>query len=219
MKKIIYFLIFTVLPLFGYTQVYQPLPNFYRPIDSDAIQKADNSQEDKVDFGVTLGTGFTSFGGQSMMNSFVAPSIDYQVNPNLTLNFTGVISNFDQTPFGSGPNLSPSESGLMPLNNNNSFAISVGGTYQPNERMYFRARGQHAENSMMPFNLYPGQDMHSSDYNALSLGMGYKISENASIDFEFRFSEGNNPYYNPYSPYNRHNSFNSFNSFNRHPYW
>lgn len=219
MKKIFYFLILIILPVFGYSQMYQPLPNFYRPIDSATIQKAESSQDDKVDFGLTVGTGFTSFGGQSMMNSYVAPSIDYQVNPKLTLNFTGVISNFNQTPFGSGPNFNPSDGGLMPLNNNNSFAISAGGTYKPNDRMYFRAEGQHAEPSMTPFSLYPGQNRHSSDYNALSLGMGYKISENASIDFEFRFSEGNNPYYNSYSPYNRHNSFNSFNSFNRHPFW
>jgi len=219
MKKIFYFLILTILPAFGYSQMYQPLPNFYRPIDSSTIQKAKDAN-DKVDFGVSVGTGFTSFGGQSMMNSYVAPSLDYQVNSDLTLNFTGVFSNLNQSPFSSAAKFSPSGNGLMPLNtNNNSYAISVGGTYQPNDRMYIRAQGQHAENSMAPFSLYPNKNMQSTDYNSFSLGMGYKISENASIDFEFRFSEGNNPYYNNYNPYSPYNRYNSFNSFHRHPFW
>ncbi|MCF8335718.1 MAG: hypothetical protein K9H65_03860 [Bacteroidales bacterium] len=209
MKKLFYFLILTILPVFGYSQIYQPLPNFYSPIDSSVIHNAKDSNEDKVDFGLTVGTGFTSFSGHSMMNSYVAPSIDYQVNSNFSLNFTGVISNFNQSPFSSTANFSPSGDGLMPMNtSNNSYAISAGGTYQPNDRMYISAQGQHAENSMAPFSLYPDQNNRSFDYNSFSLGMGYKISENASIDFEFRFSEGNNPFY---TPYNRYNSFDSFN--------
>ncbi|MFW5915939.1 MAG: hypothetical protein ACOCTM_00555 [Bacteroidota bacterium] len=217
MKRLFYFLMLTILPAVGSSQMFQPLPNFYRPIDSSAIQKAKESN-DKLDFGVTVGTGFTSFSGHSMMNSFVAPSIDYEVNPDLTLNFTGVISNSNHSPFSSVSGFNLSERGLMPMNtNDNSYALSLGGTYQPNDRMYIRAQGEHAENSMAPFNLYPGQDINSqsNDYNSFSLGMGYKISENASIDFEFRYSDG----FNSYSPYNRHNSFNSFRSFNRHPFW
>lgn len=217
MKKILYIFILSVLPVFGYSQLYQPLPNFYRPIDPSAIEKAKDADDDKLDFGVTVGTGFTSFSGQSIMNSYVAPSLNYEVNPNLTLNFTGVFSNFNQAPFSSSAGINPSGNGLMPMNtNNNSYAISAGGTYQPNGRMYIRAQGQHAENSMSPFSLYPDQNNQSSDYNSFSLGMGYKISENASIDFEFRFSEGNNPFYSPYSPYNQYNSFNSF---NRRRFW
>jgi hypothetical protein len=221
MKRSFYFLIIMMMfPLLGYGQFIQTLPNFYQPIDPSAIQEAKDSEDDKVDFGVTVGTGFTSFGGNSMMNSYVAPSLDYRVNSNLTLNFSGVVSNFNQAPFSSAPGFNPSGNGLMPLNNsNNSYSFSVGGTYKPNDRMYIRAQGQHAENTMTPFSLYPGQNNQSNDYNSFSLGMGYKLSENASIDFQFRFSDGNNPYYSPYSPYNGYNSFNSFRSYNRHPFW
>lgn len=218
MKRLVYIMALLFLPVFGFGQLFQPMPNFYRPIDPATIQKAQSSREEKVDFGLTVGTGFTSYSGHSMMNSYLAPSIDYRVNSDLTLNFTGVISNFNQSPFGGSAAFNPSENGLMPLStDNSSYSISAGGTYQPNDRMYVRAQGQFSESSMSPFSLYPGQNNQSQDFHSFSLGMGYKITENTSIDFGFRFSEGNNPFYNPYSPYN---SYNSFHSFNRtRPWW
>lgn len=212
MKKLAYILFFLALPAFGYSQMFQQLPNFYRPIDPSAIEKPDDNQSDKVDFGLTVGTGFTSFGGNSMMNSYLAPNMAYKVNSKLTVNVSGIISNMNQFPFSGGAAKIGSPSGsLMPMNtNNNSYAISAGGVYKPNERFYIKAQGQYADNSMSPFSLYQGQNRNATDYSSLSLGMGYKISEKASIDFEFRVANGYNNLYNPYNSYNPYGNFNSF---------
>jgi len=210
MKRMIYTLVLLGIPFLAGAQQYQMLPNFYRPLDPSAIEQARQDDNDKLDFNMTVGTGFSSLGGQSAMNSWVAPSIGYQVNSNLRIQFTGVLSNNN---IFSAPSAPAGQNGLMPINSGgNSFALSGEGIYQPNERFYIRAGGQYADRSMTPFHLYPQNNRMSSDYKSLHVGMGYKISENSSIQFQMQFSDGYNPYGNPYmnsyrSPYAPHSPF------------
>ena len=187
-------------------QHFQLLPNFYRPLDPSEINESKPSTDEKLDFNMTVGTGFASFGGQSMMNSYLAPSIGYQVNSNLKLNFTGIIANTNPISMNRVSSPSP-QGGFVPFAQNNSFAISGEGIYQPNDRLYIRAGGQYADRSMAPFQLYPGNNQFASDYKSVNFGMGYKISENSSISFQMQFSDGYNPFVNPYS---HRNSFSPF---------
>ena len=207
MKRLVYIFVLLVLPSWAMGQQYQLLPNFYRPLDPSEIRQSNSEEGEKLDFNMTVGTGFTSFGGQSSMNSYLAPSIGYQVNPHLRLNFTGVIANTNA--LSSGNVASPAnQGGFMPFNqNNNTFAISGEGIYQPNDRFYIRAGGEYAENSMAPFQLYPGNNQFSTDYKSVNFGMGYRISDQASISFQMRFSDGYDPFANPYA---RRNSFSPF---------
>ena len=200
MIRRILFVLFISLPFMGMTQNYQVLPDFYRPIDSSAIAKNKASQ-DKTDFGVTLGTGFSSFGGHSMMQSYVAPHFDFQVNEKLQLNFTGVFANSNSPVLNSNQGFVPAQRDGM-----QSYALSGSSVYQPNENFMIRVQGTYVENSMQPFSLYPQQG--NTDYKSVSLGMGYKFNENTSIGIEFRVSDGYNPYYSPY-----------YNSYNTNPFF
>ena len=212
MKRLIYILVLMGVPFWAAAQQYQMLPNFYRPLDPSAIQQASEQGNEQVDFNMTVGTGFSSFGGQSSLNSWIAPSIGYQVNPNFRVQVTGVLSNTNALSFGHAP-AANQQNGMMPLNTGgNSFALSGEGIYQPNDKFYIRAGGQYADRSMTPFNLYPQSNHIHSDYKSLHVGMGYKISENSSIQFQMQFSDGYNPYANPYmnsysSPYAPQNPF------------
>jgi len=198
MKRLAYLFILVALPIIGMGQQVQLLPNFYRPLDPSQIRQSNKTVEERLDFDMTVGTGFSSFGGHSAMNTYVAPSIGYQVNSNLSLRFTGVFSNTNGTPFGTAP-AGTSTGQFLPFNqSNSSFTISGQGIYQPTERLYITAGGQYSENSMAPFRLYSGGNSFSSDYKSMNFGMGYKLSEDASISFQMRFSEGYNPYANPY---------------------
>ena len=214
-KAIIYIGIMMVLPLLGLSQMYQSMPNFYRPIDSSAIEKANQREVGDVDFSMNVGTGFSSFSGNGMMNSYIAPSVDYKVSSDLTLNFSGMISNLN--PVGSsGPVVAESGGGMMPLSSNNhSFGISAGGVFQPTNKLYIRAQGEYAENATAPFSLYPNPvSGQSNDYKSVSLGMGYQINEKTSIGFEFRYSDG---YHSPYNPYSSYNGYNMMHR--RNPWW
>jgi len=213
MKRLAYLIILVALPVLGMGQQYQLLPNFYRPLDPSEIRQSNKKVDEKLDFDLTVGTGFSSLAGQSAMNTYVAPSIGYQVNSNLTLRFTGVFSNTSGMPLGTA-SAGSSEGMFLPINqSNNSFAISGQGFYQPNDKLYITAGGQYSENSMAPFRLYPGAHSFSHDYKSMNFGMGYKISEDASISFQMRFSDGYNPFANPYST---NSSFSPF--YQRHPW-
>jgi hypothetical protein len=203
-RKAVCSIILVMIPVLGIGQLYPVLPKFYLPVDSSVIQSNQNDRDD-IDVGLTVGSGLVSYSGQSMMNSFLMPSINYRVSPHLLVNFTGVINNTNQSLFNRATPSVPAGDNSIPLNRDDkSFSFSASGVYQPNDRMYFAIQGQHSENSMYPFSLYPGQNQYDRDYNSISLGMGYKLSEKASIDFGFRFSGGDFPYYRPYSPVNRY---------------
>ena len=198
MKGLIYTLMLLAVPLFGAAQQYQMLPNFYRPLNPSAIEQNKDAGSDPVDFNMSVGTGFSSFAGQSTLNSWLAPSVGYQVNPNLRLQFTGVLANTNALSTGSAP-VPAGQKGMMPYNTGGqSFSFSGEGIYQPNENFYIRAGGTYADQSMTPFNLYPQDNRISSDYKSIHLGMGYKISESSSIQFQMQLSEGYNPYGNPH---------------------
>jgi hypothetical protein len=207
MKRLAYVFILVALPVIGMSQQYQLLPNFYRPLDPSEIRQSNKTAGDKLDFDMTVGTGFSSFAGQSAMNTYIAPSIGYQVNSDLSLRFTGIFSNTSGMPFANASAGSP-QGAFAPANpSNNAFTISGQGLYQPNDRLYITAGGQYTQNSMAPFRLYPeGNDAFSNDYKSINFGMGYKISEDASISFQMRFSDGYDPFANPYNRNRYHSS-------------
>jgi hypothetical protein len=181
------------------------LPKFYKPLDSTVVKQ--NKQEDKVDFGMSMGTGFSTGSGYSMMNSYIAPNVSFKVSSDLQLNFQGVVSNYNTNPFGNTRNTTSPEMFKGTANNSQSFAFSGGGIYQPNDKFYISAQGQVAENPMQPFSLYPTQNRDGLEYKSFSVGMGYKISENTHINFQIGFQDNKNsfynPYYSPFSSYNR----------------
>ena len=213
MKGMVYTVFLLLVPILAMGQQYQMLPNFYRPLDPSAVEQSGQSETtDKVDFNMTVGTGFSSFAGHSTLRSYLAPSVEYQVNPNLNLRFTTIFSNTNALSPGMAASASQTGKG-MPLNQgNNSFAFSGEGIYQPNDKFYIRAGGQYADRSMQPFSLYPQSNQVNSDCKSFHLGMGYKISESSSISFRMQLSDGYNPYANPYnqmnSPFSPHNRFN-----------
>jgi hypothetical protein len=199
MNRLAYIIILLALPVMGMGQQYQLLPNFYRPLDPSEIRQSNKTAGDKFDFDMTVGTGFSSFSGQSAMNTYIAPSIGYQVNSDLSLRFTGVFSNTSGMPLGRTSAGSP-QGGFVPVNpSNNAFTISGQGLYQPNDRLYITAGGRYTENSMAPFSLYPEGNRFSNDYKSFNFGMGYKISEDASISFQMQFSDGYDPFARPYN--------------------
>jgi len=195
-----------IMPFMGFSQSYRMLPDFYQPIDSATIAQ-NKKVQDKTDFGVTLGTGFSSFSGNAMMQSYIAPHFNYQVNENIQFQFTGVIARSNSSLFSGG------SQGLVPYNSQpNSYAISGSSIYQPNDKMQFHARGTYVENSMQPFSRFPQQQQ--TEYKSISFGMNYKLGENASFGVEFQFSDGLNPYYSPYR-----NMYNSRSSFFNDPFF
>ena len=197
---------FAVFPYFLEAQIYTPLPKFYQPIDSATIAKNKQKQmhEGETDFGVTMGTGFSSFGG-GVMNSYIAPNMKYQLTEDFRLD-VGTIISTTNSGFMQGGGFQANSSSP------NNFGFSGRGVYTPTEKLSISFSGAYMEydNAMQPFNRYPQQN-NEMNYKSMSFGLGYKISENASINFEFGYSNGGNGLYSPYnnsfhSPFSPHNT-------------
>ncbi|HKL37513.1 MAG TPA: hypothetical protein VJ876_01375, partial [Bacteroidales bacterium] len=60
MKRLAYLIILVALPVLGMGQQYQLLPNFYRPLDPSEIRQSNKKVDEKLDFDLTVGTGFSS---------------------------------------------------------------------------------------------------------------------------------------------------------------
>ena len=206
-KLILIILAITALPYFLNAQFYSPLPKFYQPIDSSTIAKNKRQQmhEGETDFGVTMGTGFSSFAGGAM-NSYIAPNMKYQLTEDFRLDVGTVISTTNS-------GLMQNSSLQANSNNPDNFGFSGRGTYTPNERLSISFSGTYMEsdNAMVPLNRNT-QHNNQMNYQSMSFGMGYKISESSSINIEFRYSSGDNGMFSPYnnrsfnSPYRHHNN-------------
>lgn len=192
-------------------QRFMPLPKFYRPIDSAAI--AENQQKlekGQTDFGMTVGTGFSTGNYGSMMNSYIAPNVQYQATEDLQLNFSGIFSTGKGSLQPGGPSFS---SGQL---NPQSYGISGQGIYTPTNKLTVSFSGTVMENSsIQPFNLYPSQNTNMN-YKSMSLGVGYQFSEKTSISFQFRMSDGGNMFYSPYNNYNQ--MYSPFNPYHQRTY-
>jgi hypothetical protein len=204
-KLLILILALGIVPFLLEAQFYSPLPNFYKPIDSATIAKNKQEQLKKgeTDFGMTMGAGYSSFAGGTM-NSYIAPEFKYQVNENLRLNVTSIISR-------SNFSMNQGSSFMAAQSQPTNFGFRGSGIFTPTEKLSVRFSGTYMENdqSMMPLNRFPHQNQNMN-YKSMSFGVGYQISKNSSVNVEFRFSNGNDGMFSPYnnsvySPYNPYN--------------
>lgn len=194
----------------GIAQVFPLLPKYYQPIDSSVIASKNKEAEKedkeilmqkhkKLSYDVTVGGAYSSFGsGMSMMSSYIAPSINYQVNSKLSVSIDGIIMknsmNGLESRFGAGSQYSYNSS---PHN----YGISGSAFYQLNDKWTIYGDGAYLENQSV-FNDYRAE-MYSTDYKTVSLGIGYKFNDKVSFNVQYRYSNGLDPAYNFSSPYNR----------------
>lgn len=216
MKSILISILFVLcLNLTGFSQVFPLLPKYYQPLDStvlanDSEEEADKKEtlmkrHEKVSYSVALGTGYTSFGNNlSMMNSYIAPTIDYQVNSKLNLSVTGIMI---QNNYNGLEGVYGYEPGYSYNSNPSNYGISGTAFYQLNDKWSIWGDGAYLENQSV-FNDFR-KEVYDTDYKTVSIGVGYKINDKVSFNFQYRYSNGLNPAYNYSSPfYNRaHNPY------------
>ena len=202
-----------ILCLNGFGQVFPLMPKYYQPLDSSVLA-GDNKKEEakkqtllkqheKLSYSVSLGTGFSSFGNNmSMMSSYIAPSINYQVNSKLYLTVDGVIM---QNNMSGMEGIYGNSAGYSYNSSPSNYGISGMAYYQLSDRWSIYGDGAYFQNQSV-FNDYRAQ-MYDTDYKTMSIGVGYKVSEKFHFNLQYRYSNGLNPAYNSMSPFR--NSINS----------
>lgn len=202
----------------SFGQIRPFMPKFYQPIDSSVISKKDDTKDKKdkkqsliknqsrISYSVSVGTGYSSFSNNlSMMNTYVAPSINYMANDRLSFTINGVVM---QNNYNGLENFSGYQAGAYNSKTSN-YGISGSALYQISERWSIYGDGTYFENQSVFTNYNSG--MYDNDYKSVSLGVGYKVSDKFQFQAQFRFSDGLNPAYNSLSPF-YHSPFNQNNS-------
>lgn len=202
MKSILISILFIVtLNCSGFTQVFPLMPKYYKPLDSSVLANKSEEEEkkqqmlmqqhEKLTYTVAMGTGYTSFGSDiSMMHSYIAPTIDYQVNSKLNFSVTGIVM---QNNINGLEAFYGSEPGYAYNSNVSNYGITGSAYYQLNNKWSVWGDGAYLENQSI-FNDYRA-NVYDDDFKTVSVGVGYKVSDKVHFNIEYSYSNGLNPSY------------------------
>lgn len=177
----IFFLL--ILPVFGQVRM------------NDSVDNPDQHffQPKKFNYGLSLGSQFTSMQGfGSALNTWVAPSISYNVNKRLSIGggFSIIQSNYFNA-------RSYVENGQNSFSNGSfsSATLFINGQYLINDRLtvWGSAFKQFPiTNDPLPYN--PFNPVSKKGAQGVDFNVGYRIGKNFYIQAGFRYTDGINPY-------------------------
>jgi hypothetical protein len=208
MKVVLISVFFVIIVSFtSLAQVFPLMPKYYKPLDSSVLANKNEEEEkkkqtlmqkhEKLTYTVAMGTGYSSFGSEmSMMNSYIAPTIDYQVNSKLNFSVTGIVM---QNNISGLEAFYGNEPGYSYNSNVSNYGITGSAYYQLNDKWSVWGDGAYMENQSI-FNDYRA-DVYNNDFKTVSVGVGYKVSDKVEFNIEYRYSNGLNPSYHRNSPF------------------
>lgn len=186
-------LVFMLLGLQSNAQLTRDLYRLYHPAYFNRTAEADTSEfnpwglnkSKKTSYSVELGSSYSSFGG-GLASSYVSPTVSFMATEKLHIVAGG---RFSRTNAASIPFLS-SELGNAPqqqLSGNPTEAFAQL-HFQLNDKLSFYGMGVFGKNQLYVSPFQSG--VSKTDYQHLSFGMDYKISEKFSIGASFGIDNG-----------------------------
>lgn len=205
MRKILMALALTgFTALVGQAQLIRDLHRIYEPVyknagssDSASIYTPFGIIRPGVNYGLTMGTGYSFMGGGvGMSGSYIAPSVTYSHNRLQVI--AGVT--LSRTSFH-GLDIPAGDATEQNYNTSNPYQAWAYTQYQFTNRFSVYAMGSVSQNQtfMSPYQNYFGT------FNSQQLGVGfnYRLGSKTTIGASFNFvnHNPNNLFYNPYSPF------------------
>lgn len=207
MRKILIALALTgFTALVGQAQLIQDLHRIYEPVyknagsyDSASIYTPFGIIKPGVNYGLTMGTGYSFMGGGvGMSGSYISPSVTYshnrlQVIAGVTLSHTSL----------HGLDIPAGNATGQSYNASNPYQAWAYTQYQFTNRFSVYAMGSVSQNQtfISPYQNYFG----TFNSQQLSVGFSYRLGSKTTIGTSFNFvnRNPNNLFYNPYSPFGR----------------
>ncbi len=150
-------------------------------------------QPKKFDYGVTLGSEFTSTSGfGSGLNTYLTPHFSYNINKRLSI---GGGFSIVQTNYFKARSYFQNEQNSFSNGSFTSAMIFVNGQYLVNDRLtiYGSAFKQFPiTNDPLPYN--PFNPVSPNGAQGVNFNVGYKVGKNMFIQAGFRYTQGVNPY-------------------------
>lgn len=162
--------------------------------DTSRTIQTNGFQKGKFDYGLSIGSQFSTTSGHgSALNSFVSPSISYNVSKRFRIGggITYVNTNLFNTRSWYSSESAPGTSG-----NFSTGLIYVNGTYLVSNRLTITGSAFKAfpiSGDPLPYNLY--NPISNKGAQGVNFNVDYRIGEHFHIQAGFGYAEGVNPYY------------------------
>ncbi len=141
----------------------------------------------KPSYSLEMGTSFMKTRGSgSIISSYIAPSLNYQFTPKMSVTAGFMVSNnnFSSLPVYTNEGISRTNGSFT----QNTMFLSA--DYQATERLKIEATILYSMNKGNPYQT----QLYGNDNISYSFSADYKISDNIHIGIQVQHSEGNNPY-------------------------
>ncbi|QKG79836.1 hypothetical protein [Tenuifilum thalassicum] len=178
-------------------RIYEPVYNPSQTLDSSANSSPYGSIKPGLNYGLTIGSGYTFMGnGIGMSGSYLSPSVTYSNN---RLQVMAGVTLSRNNMHGIKPNDIISTSNTNQFSNPyHAWAITQ---YQFNNRFSMYAAGSISQNQTL---YLPYQNtLGTFSSQQFGVGFNYKINKNTTIGASFNFVNGNNlsPWRNSFTPF------------------
>jgi hypothetical protein len=192
---------FLLLPLLCSAQIAEGESPYLQPVheakDVLTVPELKQPVRDRFDFGLDMGTAFTTFGRHgSLFTNYLAPEIRYQAAPRLHFS-TGIVLS---TGFMPGSGLEGSG------NRFNRVLVYAEGAYRLNPRLTIG--GMVVKELDNDFQRQMHAFQKNSGFQSVGMSVDYKITDNMRIGARFNITEGRPYYYtDPANPFIRRSPF------------
>jgi hypothetical protein len=169
-------------------------------------------QPGKSDYGLTLGSSFSSVSGfGSALNTYVTPRFSYNLSKRFAVG--GGIS-IIQSNYFNVKTYSPTEANSNFNGNSTSAVVFVNGQYIVNNRLTLTGSAfKQIPVTQTPLTYNPFNPVSAKGAQGVNFNIGYRVGEHMYIQAGFRYTEGVNPYYT--DPFHRNTYMND--SFGEQP--
>ncbi len=160
------------------------------------------TNSDNIDTRLEIGTGVTSFArGNSMVNSYISPSVSYNFDSGLSLTVGGTFSTGNQA-----PRSVVLRDGSGGMSQSGSHSVFAAGKYNVNENLTISGLIFHEEGNMQVRNQPLNPALNYSRQGA-SMKLDYSINDRLHFGAGVTVTEGTSPYHSPFG--GRQNVFGS----------
>ncbi len=198
MKNIISLFVFILLGFLSTTSngqlvrdlhtLYSPTNYYQHQTDSSSFEPWRSNSSGSPSYSFEVGTSFSSFGGgNGFSSSYISPTVSFMATERLQIVAGGRFSqyNFASSPMFANTHDAASESNT-PGTPTEAFAY---GRYQVNNKLSVYSLGAFGKNQPY-YNPFGSSPMSTADYQHVSFGMDYKISNKVSIGASFGVTNG-----------------------------
>lgn len=176
---------------------------FLTSANAQLVPNKDSSAVSRYAFRLNVGSSISSINGADpFLSSYIAPQIQYDYNPKLTIGGGVVVTTSSFGPSSGVYSRETAGNGYIRQGAQSLFFVN--GTYRPTHRLSFTAMAYKSLNMNQNGEKQLQTEAFNNNMKGFLFNMDYKLSEHTSVNIGFNYSQGG---MNPFQPYSGMSGF------------